>query len=130
MARLKTVEVRALLDEVNTMLRESTDSIGPFPCNGRERRLALCCLIETVLHRTGNYAGWGHLGVNEVPHGEWPGIMPLEEYKARGGSDEKIMACLATHCSSLPDRVFPDDSRRHYLAGNMRPAVRPLRGEL
>lgn len=53
MAR-KTIAVLELKDKVNGMLKDSV----PEMAQGRE---ALCVLMDSVLHETGNYAGFNYL---------------------------------------------------------------------
>lgn len=80
----KTVEIQALKDKVNGMLKLSTCS--------REGRLSLDCLLSSVLSDAGQYKGFRYLTEEEVPEGQLPGI--------RAGL--------------YIDTVFPDDSRKHF----------------
>jgi hypothetical protein len=84
-----TVDVKALVEEVNYRNRESTCSA--------EVRDGWNSLLEEVLMSTKNYAGFGWLSAKEVPAGERPGIVWSGE-----GTD------------NIGTPSFPDDSRRVY----------------
>ena len=87
MARRKTLNVSTLVEEVNTMLRESTCS--------KDARLGMCAVLERMLHETGNYDGFRYLMRDEIPEGHKPGIDLSISYED-------------------PDNRYPDDSRRQY----------------
>jgi hypothetical protein len=110
----KTVDLLTLVTKANDYLATSTVS--------RDMRLGVASLIETALHLADAYSGFGYLTERDVPHGQWPGIMELPDYVARGGNDPQVLARTATRGCDLsdPDRVFPDDSRRVYFTGKLK----------
>jgi acetylglutamate synthase len=62
----KTINVKALVDHANMMLKESVTDQG--------QRRGVQAMIEEVLHRSGNYKGFRYLMQEEVPYGHLPGI--------------------------------------------------------
>jgi len=76
-------EIRAMVNDANC-----TGTGGP------ETRLAHNSLLEAILHRTGNYNGYGYLPKQHVPHGCLPGIIP--DY------------------DNPENHQFPDETRRQY----------------
>lgn len=62
----KTVSVEAIVDQVNTSLKESTCS--------SETRMGMCTVLEQVLMASGNYNGFRYLDQNEVPKDQLPGV--------------------------------------------------------
>lgn len=62
----KTVEVEFLLETVNHFLKTSED-------DKKAERQGMINLLDTVLHKTGNYQGFRYLPQWEVP-GAYPGI--------------------------------------------------------
>lgn len=92
MVSRKTVDVAALLMEVNRRNRFSTCS--------EETRKGWNSMLEFVLHSTGNYAGYGYYGPDKVPDGERPGIRGAAETFAT--VEERFEGC--------------DDSRRFYYS--------------
>lgn len=89
----KTLDVRDLLDEVNRRNRNST-------CDADQRK-GWNSLLEAMLFRTGNYAGFRYLSDVEVPTGEAPGIR-----------------CKPDSDGGLNDREFPDETRiSYYVSG-------------
>ena len=65
MAR-KTVDVSYVLEKANNMLRLGTTS--------PDARHGVITLLTEILHTTGNYNGFRHLTINEIPVGHNPGI--------------------------------------------------------
>lgn len=61
MAR-KTITVADLVAKTNRMIAASKENIP----HDTEGRLALCTLIESVLHDTGNYRGFQYLDGHEA----------------------------------------------------------------
>lgn len=61
-----TVRVCDILELVNRRNRTGTQT--------PEQREGANCLLESILHETGNYNGFGYLGACSVPPGFWPGI--------------------------------------------------------
>ncbi len=89
MAR-KTITIDNLVDKINTTLRLSTAD--------RSQRQSLCCLLENILHETGNYRGFRYLTQAEVPADHLPGII-------RGVvGDQGVIT-----------NVFPDNTRVQYF---------------
>jgi hypothetical protein len=79
MAR-KTINVASLVESANEVLR------GDF--GNQSYRRGIIRMIEPILHDTGNYKGFRHLLINEIPIGNKPGInylgdMPHPNYKMR-----------------------------------------------
>lgn len=62
----KTFEVNTIKTKVNSMLADSVCS--------PDGRMGMLHVLETILHETGNYAGFRYLEVSEVPNGQLPGI--------------------------------------------------------
>lgn len=62
----KTVEVDPILESVNIFLKESVDDAS--------RRQGNIDVLNQVLFRSSNYAGFRYLGEAEVPEGQLPGI--------------------------------------------------------
>lgn len=85
----KTVAVARAITVANNMLRQSTTA----PAGRR----GVIVLLETLLHETGNYRGFGYLTANEVPAGHVPGII-------RGVTNA--------------ENTYPDETRRHYYGGS------------
>ncbi len=69
MAR-KTIDIEKLKEIVNSMLANTTDDFGPT----RGIRQGAMNVLESALHETGNYRGFRHLMLKDVPLGEKPGI--------------------------------------------------------
>ena len=95
-AKRKTVTVKALVERVNRMNKESTCS--------REIRQGWNELLESVLHETGNYRGYGYCQKEDVPAGAAPGVR--YETDARGHR---------VPCADYTERFRDcDDTRRRY----------------
>lgn len=62
MAKRKTFSVAELKARVNRMLTESKPEMV-------ESRVTAACLLETVLHETGNYLGFRYLPSELSPNG-------------------------------------------------------------
>lgn len=96
MAQRKTIEVAWILDKANHYLATTTVNEG--------LRRGVASLLETILHETGNYAGFGPLTETQVPAGQKPGIRyyglsDIPEYGYEPG--QRFFDC--------------DDSRRCYI---------------
>ena len=76
----KTIKIETLLAEVNRRNRESI-------CQPKIRQ-GWNSLLETVLHNTGNYRGFGYLESNMVPAGQRPGIKMEGSLVSFDGCDE------------------------------------------
>ena len=83
--RSKKINVGGLIRHVNHL---NTMSI----CSP-EMRSGWNALLEDVLYRTGNYAGFTYLTQDDVPTGHEPGIAELDGKK-----------------------IFPDETRKRYLS--------------
>ena len=70
MAKRKTIEVEALVNMVNGMLKDSA-------ADAVDVRQGVKNLLEHVLHITGNYKGFRYLLKEEIPNGQ-PGIHYLD----------------------------------------------------
>lgn len=66
----KTVDVDEFRIKVNDMIALSTCS--------PEGRKGMMLVLEEVLHSTNNYRGFGYLRQKDVPEGELPGIVDVE----------------------------------------------------
>lgn len=84
MAR-KTFSVKELIGTVNHRNRVSTCS--------EDTRRGWNSILADILHKTGNYQGFGYLEQHEVPEGQKPGII-------KGEGDQP--------------HQFPDESRVFY----------------
>lgn len=84
MSKRKTVNIADVVMWGNSQLEKS--ECAP---TGRQ---GVCNLIETILHNSGVYDGFGYLTQSEVPRGEKPGIERDKDGKA----------------------TFPDETRRRY----------------
>ena len=78
----KTFSVDVLKKMVNNSNRTGTQSAL--------ERQGHNSLLESILHQTGNYRGFGYLHVEDVPAGEKPGV------------------------AFDNGTIFPDETRRHY----------------
>ena len=87
----KTISVALLLFKQNHRNRYSKAS--------EDYRTGMNCVVEDVLHVTGNYIGFGYLRPQDVPPGCAPGINDVE--CATATMEEKFGGC--------------DDSRRVYM---------------
>ena len=85
----KTFDVITMIDDVNARNRKSVVSA--------DVRNGWNSLLETLLHDTGNYAGFNYLEASEVPEGALPGIVWAQNQNG------------ARYAKS-----FPDESRRFY----------------
>ena len=99
MAKRKTFDVEKFKEQANNALQVSKGVIGP------KERVGIYLTLETVLHETGNYKGYGYLTRNDVPAGELPGINTDEEgnvlpYDPQNGDNRRFNNC--------------DDTRRYY----------------
>lgn len=86
MSKRLTVKVSEMVKNVNRMLREST-------CDAKVRE-GMIAVLESTLHATGQYNGFGYLTQEEVPPGENAGILKT------GDMNRPV--------------VFPDETRRFY----------------
>ena len=69
----KTFEVAALVDYVNSFLKDSEES-------RKQQRIGMMVMLERVLHDTGNYAGFRYLNQNEIPkESRYPGVWVDED---------------------------------------------------
>jgi len=82
----KTVSIEAMIQVVNNRNAKSTVSA--------EMRTGWNCLLESILHDAGVYAGYGYLPAENVPAGQLPGVV-----RCADGSKAS---------------EFPDESRREY----------------
>lgn len=89
----KTIPVLTIVEKANHFLAEST---GEF---GSHRRLGVCSFVESILHMTDQYNGFGFLDADNVPHGEKPGI--IWGFNPEGERDNNY-------------NVYPDETRRVY----------------
>jgi hypothetical protein len=91
-----TIRVRDLVEKVNRMLSLST-------C-GAEGREALVSVISSVLHETGNYAGFRYLDEGEVPQGHLPGIVrkpsPCGDDTVSFPDDTRVEFYLSKHLAA------------------------------
>jgi hypothetical protein len=76
----RTVKVTRLIEIVNRHNRDSKGDPGI--------RRGANTLLETVLHESGVYAGFGYLTEQEVPAGELPGIVRGNEIAPNQFPDE------------------------------------------
>ena len=88
--RRSTFRIRDAVQRVNLTLEQST-------CAPAIRQ-GITLLLETMLHETGNYNGFGYLTAAEVPPGQLPGIV-------RGYTDGEI---------DNTKNTYPDETRRFY----------------
>lgn len=87
---MKTLRISTFLETANAMLA------APAPT--REERLTLCVLIEATLMGAKAYGGFRYLCTDDLALGVTPGLALM-------------------HCANGDTRtVFPDDSRRRYMA--------------
>lgn len=68
-AHRKTVDINAIIEMANTLLKESTSPAGKHIRHGVQ------LLLEDILHESGNYRGFRYLNQSEVPEGDLPGII-------------------------------------------------------
>ena len=77
----KTINVELMRTEVNTMLKDST--CGP------EERQGMIGVLETLLHKSGNYHGFQYLAPEHVPKDHKPGMNRVDySIESTGTSDE------------------------------------------
>ena len=93
----KTVNVEMMKNEVNEMLASSDCS--------KEQRIGMCCVLETLLHKTNNYCGFQYLydrDLKECAVGSRPGINEV---------------CMDDDDQTIYNLRFKntDDSRRKYF---------------
>jgi hypothetical protein len=100
--RRSTVDVAVILEKANKYLALGSGLYGPTP----DQRLGVASLLETILHDTGNYAGYNLLG--------W----------MNGGYD----AWVADGKPASTAAYLGDDSRRFYYTKNA-PATRKANAE-
>lgn len=98
MATRKTFSVQDLKAKVNHNNRYSTCS--------REIRQGWNHLLETVLHDTGNYRGFGFLMPGQVPEGHPPGINLVAGDYPKGLDKQDQQEELFKGC---------DDTRIYYI---------------
>ena len=92
----KTINVEELKNQINEQLRTSTKDPS--------YRLGLISILESVLHTTRNYKGFGYLLEEHVPKGELPGI-----------NYEVTTSGMFQPCENYEERFFNTDSTRvHY----------------
>jgi hypothetical protein len=65
--RRSTVNVASILEKANHYLACQSGKYGPTP----DQRLGVCSLLETILHDTGNYAGYNLIGWLNGGHDKW-----------------------------------------------------------
>ena len=68
----KTIEVEAVKNKLNDMLKNGTQS--------KDERYGLISAIQTILMDSGNYNGFKYLDESEVPKDELPGIRPNQDF--------------------------------------------------
>lgn len=86
MSKRVTIKISELVSKTNQMLREST-------CDAKIRE-GMIAVLESALHATNQYRGFGYLTQEEVPPGENAGILKT------GDTNKPV--------------VFPDETRRFY----------------
>ena len=65
------MKVQCIIDIANEMLSQSTGT--------KDERVGVMRLLESILHDTGNYAGFTYLEKHEVPANELPGMQSIKD---------------------------------------------------
>jgi len=107
----KTANVAEILRSVNMKLARSTCS--------PHMRLGMIAVLETVLHDSGLYAGFGYLSSADMErNGLWaekPGIRYAYADGSLATAEEWANGRhVPNHLSGEVTQSFPDDSRRYY----------------
>ncbi len=106
----KTANVAEILRSVNMKLARTT-------CPPHVR-LGMICVLETILHDAGLYAGFGYLSADDMErngHSNYPGCQkPGIRYDYADGGTATAEEWYGNLPSGKVIQSFPDDSRRYY----------------
>lgn len=103
----KTANVAEILRSVNMKLARSTCS--------PHMRLGMIAVLETVLHDSGLYSGFGYLSSADMErNGLWAEKPGIRYQFAADGSLATAEEWFSTRPSGEVTQSFPDDSRRYY----------------